>query len=262
MSEIRSDLLWQIRTQARLLVGQIASPLPEGEDFGIYDLMMSSLPNLVAHFRKLGVPAELNRMAFEPRVLETLARPVTPDIPVSFVGNLSPAHGARVRLIEHLCEALDIGIWGGGADSLPAESPIQACHRGAAWGRDMYSVLARSRITVNSHIDMAEDHANNMRLYEATGSGTLLLTDWKSDLVEIFEPGREVAVYRSPEECVERIYYYLNHEEERAAIARAGQQRTLREHTYRRRMEELSSLVARYLETGMGNQETKSPLRR
>ena len=94
---------------------------------------------------------------------------------------------------------------------------------------------------------MAEGYAGNVRLFEATGCGSMLLTDWKTNLHEIFEPGREVVAYHSPEECVELIDYYLNHDAEREAIARAGQQRTIRDHTFYHRMEELSSLVRQYV---------------
>ena len=63
----------------------------------------------------------------------------------------------------------------------------------------------------------------------------------------MFERGKEVVAYRSPEECAELVQYYLEHEDEREAIARAGQQRTLREHTYHHRMRELVEIVGRYL---------------
>jgi len=67
------------------------------------------------------------------------------------------------------------------------------------------------------------------------------------NLHEIFEPGKEVIAYRTPEECAELIQYYLEHEAERGAIARAGQERTLREHTYYQRMQELVEIVRKYL---------------
>ena len=86
-----------------------------------------------------------------------------------------------------------------------------------------------------------------MRLYETTGVGTLLITDYKDNLHTLFEPGKEVVAYSSAEECVERIQYYLKHDDEREAIARAGQQRTLREHTYYQRMQELVDIVRKYL---------------
>jgi spore maturation protein CgeB len=110
----------------------------------------------------------------------------------------------------------------------------------------MFQLLRNSRITLNHHGDIGP-YANNMRLYEATGVGTLLITDWKANLQEMFEPGKEVVAYRTPDECAELIQYYLEHDEERKAIARAGQERTLREHTYYQRLQELVDIVRRYL---------------
>jgi len=118
---------------------------------------------------------------------------------------------------------------------------------GTAWGIEMYQILQASKMTLNHHIGIAESYANNMRLYEATGVGTLLITDWKVNLHEVFEPGREVVAYRSPEECAEMIEYFLDHEKERQELAHAGQQRTLREHTYFCRMQELAGIVRKYL---------------
>ena len=60
----------------------------------------------------------------------------------------------------------------------------------------MYGVLAHRR-SLNRHIDVAEDHANNMRLYEATGVGTLLLTDAKHILSDLFAIGEEVVRTRT-----------------------------------------------------------------
>jgi spore maturation protein CgeB len=86
-----------------------------------------------------------------------------------------------------------------------------------------------------------------MRLFESTGVGTLLLTDWKENLGEIFVPGKEVVAYRTAEECLELLKYYLNHEEARASIARNGQRRTLGEHNYLQRMGEFVEIVGKYL---------------
>lgn len=113
---------------------------------------------------------------------------------------------------------------------------------------DMYRALARSRITLNRHINVAENYANNMRLYEATGVGALLLTDRKDNLGDLFEIGKEVVAYSSAEEAAELVRYYLAHPDEAQTIARAGQARTLREHTYRHRMEELIPILQGYLQ--------------
>jgi spore maturation protein CgeB len=117
---------------------------------------------------------------------------------------------------------------------------------GQVWGREMYEILHCSKIALNHHGDIAP-YANNMRLYEATGVGTLLVTDWKENLHEMFDPGKEVVAYHTPEECAELIQYYLEHDDERRAIAHEGQQRTLREHTYYHRMQELVDIIRKYL---------------
>ena len=107
----------------------------------------------------------------------------------------------------------------------------------------MYRVLRNSRIVLNRHVDFALGVAANIRLYETTGVGALLLTDHASNLGELFEGGRECAVYRDPDECVRLIEHYLRHDDERRTVAAAGQARTLRQHTFRQRMERLMRLV-------------------
>ena len=130
-----------------------------------------------------------------------------------------------------------------GANLLPSGSPIRKHYRGEAWGMEMYRVLARSRIVINRHIDVAAGYANNMRLYEATGSGALLLTDPGRNLGELFEPGGEVVVYDGVDDLVARLEGLLADDAERRRIAAAGQARTLRDHTYERRMGELAAIL-------------------
>ena len=111
----------------------------------------------------------------------------------------------------------------------------------------MFRVLGESRITINNHISIAENYANNMRLFEATGMGCLLITDRKSNIGDMFEPGEEIVCYDSPEECLELITYYREHESERTRIAAAGQRRTLSEHSYHSRTAELARLFTEHL---------------
>jgi spore maturation protein CgeB len=86
-----------------------------------------------------------------------------------------------------------------------------------------------------------------MRLFEATGMGTLLITDWKDNIAELFEPGKEVVCYKSVDECLELIKYYSQHEAERAAIAAAGQRRTLQNHSYAQVVADQVRIFERYL---------------
>jgi spore maturation protein CgeB len=165
-----------------------------------------------------------------------------------FVGNLGRTQHARGNdLLELAAERAPIEFWGYKEDERSQVSPISRRYRGEAWGLEMYRLLGEARIAVNRHIDVAEGFANNMRLYEATGVGSLLLTDAKQNLGDLFEVGREVAAYRDEDELVDAVEHYLGHEDERAAIAAAGQQRTLRDHTFLVRMRELEDILRSYL---------------
>ena len=86
-----------------------------------------------------------------------------------------------------------------------------------------------------------------MRLYEATGDGALLATDAGINLAALFEPGREVLAYRHADDLAATLHELLADDERRVAIARAGQERTLSEHTYPRRIAALAAELERRL---------------
>jgi hypothetical protein len=235
------DFVREIRPYVRLITAQIASPIPPGADFSPFDLILSSFPHFVERFKQQGMRSAYFSIGFEPRVLQHIRKAESYD--VVFVGGLSRNHSERINFLEQVAKRVRLDWWGYGIENLDYDSPLQASYRGLAWAAEMYEKLYNSRIALNHHINVAENCANNMRLYEATGVGSLLLTDFKENLAHLFRLGKEIIAYHSPEECVELIQYYLAHEDERQAIAEAGQQRTLREHTYYQRMQEFVELV-------------------
>lgn len=77
------------------------------------------------------------------------------------------------------------------------------------------------------------------RNFEVPGCGGFLLTGPADDLDRYYEPGREIGVFHSGDDLVEKVRHYLAEEDERRSIAEAGYERTLREHTYRLRFEQI-----------------------
>jgi hypothetical protein len=231
----------RLRPSVRLFVGQCGSAPPGDDHLRALDLVLTSFPHFVPRLRERGIRAEYFRLGFDARVLERIA-PQRRTIACSFVGGFSAAHAANLAFLEHLARS-DVDFFGYGANTLPATSAIRTRHHGPRWALDMYRVLAQSCITLNRHGAIAEDFANNMRLYEATGMGALLLTDEKRNLGELFAVGKEVVTYRTAEEAAELVRHYAAHPAEREAIARAGQQRTLMEHGYGARMRELGEIL-------------------
>lgn len=242
MTFLPPPILRALRARTRLIVGQIASPVPAGEYVRSFDLILTSFPHFVPRFRAMGVDTQYFRIGFDPRVLECLGA-VKRDLPVTFVGGIASGHSGRARLLDELARVTPIEMFGYGYSRLPSESLVRSRYHGPVWGIEMYRTLARSRITLNHHSDVAENHANSMRLYEATGVGTLLLTDRKDNLGDLFEVNREVVTYDSAADAAARIQHLLARPEEADVIARAGQARTLREHTYEHRMKELLPIL-------------------
>ena len=78
----------------------------------------------------------------------------------------------------------------------------------------------------------------NMRLFEATACGAMLITPRiENGQPDLYRDGEHIESYGSEEEMFQKVDYYLTHELERARIASAGQAHTLQHHTYDLRVE-------------------------
>ncbi|HXG84623.1 MAG TPA: glycosyltransferase [Pyrinomonadaceae bacterium] len=183
----------------------------------------------------------------------------------SDVKRQSPKQGRKSYAIQKAQKAIAAaqksGVPASWLDRLPLAKKIKASSSSSAqtiderivrraeppvFGTEMFRQLRNSRVVLNNHIDISPRSASNMRLFEATGVGACLLTDWKENLIELFEPEREVLTYRSAEECVEKVGYILEHEDERRAVAAAGQRRTLREHTFDNRAAQIDEIIKNF----------------
>ncbi|WDZ63437.1 glycosyltransferase [Paenibacillus polymyxa] len=111
-----------------------------------------------------------------------------------------------------------------------------------------------SKIVINLHRSHQDDSVNNNslkipgaspnpRTFEISASGTLQLTDTRDDLARFYKPGEEIETYSSQQELLEKVEFYLTHEKERHEIALRALERTLREHTYGHRIDQLLSVI-------------------
>jgi spore maturation protein CgeB len=112
---------------------------------------------------------------------------------------------------------------------------LKRVNRPPQYGMNMYKLIARSKIVLNIQPGIAGDYAGNMRMFEATGVGCCLLTDNKSNMKELFDTENEVVVYNDTDDCIRKVKWLLEHDEERERIAKAGQKKTLEFHTVENR---------------------------
>jgi spore maturation protein CgeB len=118
----------------------------------------------------------------------------------------------------------------------------QRCHP-PKFGLEMYDAIRHSRVSFNIESTKAGESVGNMRLFETTGVGGCLLTSTADNMAELFEDGKEVVTYSSLDECIEKARYLLDHEDVCLSIAEAGQRRTLRDHTIRKRCQQIDAVI-------------------
>jgi spore maturation protein CgeB len=245
----------------RKVIGWDGIGMCDRNKYNGYDSLLTCNPYIAKYYNENGLRSGYIQFAFESSLLQKLKLNRS-LYDISFVGSLTlrnNGHHNRLKvlgaaakhfkvdywlasfdenrpyLLKNIFRKIRSGKWSDATDIIR----LWNANKGQLFGMEMYQALADSRITLNSHIDTALNFGGNIRLWEATGVGTCLVTDWKDNLSEIFKPDEEVVVYRSPAECVEKLHYLIQNPEKAKAIAVAGQKRTLSEYTYEKRMKEI-----------------------
>jgi spore maturation protein CgeB len=77
------------------------------------------------------------------------------------------------------------------------------------------------------------------RTYEIPACGGFMLHERTSEVLELYEEGKEIACFSDAKELGDKIDYYLAHPEERVAIAAAGRARCVPAYSYDNRMAEI-----------------------
>jgi spore maturation protein CgeB len=204
-----------------------------------FDLILSGIPSLVEQFRSQGIQAAYLAHAFDRRILQRV--PVaTERIPrVAFVGSLTSDHADRITFLDALARRVDVDFYGRGVEYLPADSPLRKRYRGPAWGDDLYSIYGSYLVVFHKIIGVVGTSASAKRLFEATGMGACVMAEASDDMPGLFQPEHEIVTYATFDECVEKITDLLAHPEIALQIGQRAQQRTLAEHTYARRVQQI-----------------------
>jgi spore maturation protein CgeB len=99
-------------------------------------------------------------------------------------------------------------------------------------------VFKKSRINLNISLRSIKSGIPQ-RAFDIMGSGGFLLSNYQSDFLDFFTPDEDFVCYESKSDLLDKITYYLTHEDERAAIAKNGHDKVAAAHTYRHRVREM-----------------------
>lgn len=238
----------ELKKYTRLLVGEIASPLPPKGYFKEYDLIVSALPLIVEKVRSWGQQSEYLPLGFNEEKAKFSSASSRP-IDVAFIGSFSRHQPQTLPLLAEVARKNPgLKIFGPASTDLFEPFGLTANYAGEAWGNSMFDVISQSKIIINRHGTIAGDYAVNMRMFESTGMGSALVTEEKSNLGELFDVGSEVVSYSSPEDAATSIQTLLKEPMKLDKIASEGQRRTLSQHTYSKRSEALEKILLTSLE--------------
>lgn len=71
------------------------------------------------------------------------------------------------------------------------------------------------------------------------GAGGFVLSTYCPETAELFKEDKEIVFFRTPEELLDKVEFYLTHEEERRQVARAGHEKVINCYTYDIKIREL-----------------------
>lgn len=119
-------------------------------------------------------------------------------------------------------------------------------HPEVSYFHDLPALYGATTINFNA-TSLQMKAAVNQRVFDVPAAGGFLLTDFKEQLAEVLEPGKESACYHHPEEIPDLVRFYLDHPEARRQIIERARARVLQEHTYRHRIQEMLVVLRRTL---------------
>lgn len=208
--------------------------------------LLSSRTSLPVHYLAQGCNPDRHRTE-EPESAQE-GRRYACDVVVA--GNLYPY---RLLVLTELPDGLDLKVYGNHRRGVPPGfERIGAAHTGTfVSGRSKALAFRGAKIVLNT-MHYSELQGVNSRLFEATACGGFVLSHDSPGLSRYFEDGRELTTFNGGEELRERVRHYLDHDDERDAVAVAGQARSHRDHTYRARLARLVTVAGLADNTEMG----------
>jgi hypothetical protein len=217
-------------------VGWRAAPSGSA-DLTKYDLIVCNFPSILESWRQQGCRVAYFFPAHDP-AMDAYAAARGDELDLIFIGGFSRHHVKRSQALRAAASThgirarfyLEESRLTRLANSLPPlpvlrsyryPDEVRKIRADPLYGRDAYAAIAKSGIVFNGAVDMAGEDRGNMRCFEATGCGAVLLTD-AGRYPEGFVDGETMLQYSSPEQIPELIGKLMRDETLARSIAQAG----------------------------------------
>ncbi len=113
---------------------------------------------------------------------------------------------------------------------------------------DAYAPLyQRAKIGFNVH-NRGDYTVGSYRLFDLPGNGVMQISDGGKHLDSFFKVGAEIVGYKDADDLIDKLHYYLEHDDKRRAIALNGYHRVMKDHRFRDRMRQAGCLIQQGME--------------
>lgn len=138
----------------------------------------------------------------------------------------------RICTLSAISEHFDMDLW-----TLSDTSMLPKIHnRGGADSNNMMpQIIKCSKINLNM-TNRPIKTGLPLRIFDLMGAGGFVISNYQAEIPEHFVPGEDIVLYDSIPDLLDKIAYYLAHDDERIQIATNGHEKIKQAHTYDMRL--------------------------
>lgn len=145
----------------------------------------------------------------------------------------------RVRLLNRLAKEFAVDIY---TNSNHADIPEGKFNTWTSYDDSVTQIFRHSKINLNITSKSIKTGIPQ-KVFDILGAGGFLITNYQAELPEYFDIEKELVVYESEEDLVQKIRYYLEHEDERIEIAKNGYEKVKNEYCWVHRLQDILAIM-------------------
>jgi len=256
--ELPAEIFQRLRQSTRVIQWYpdpvISSWLPPYVEAA--DIFFTMSEGLVDEFKKYNPNVFWLTQAFEPS--HFIVKQITSDdrkkysSDVTFIGTLGSSERYLIRrkyLNKILRGDIHLKWWGPRLPRKLSTLPLILGKLGRSyggkfvWGEEHAKIARLSKIYLGIDSQPHIRKSMSERMYIAVGCGAFYMCQHVEGIEDVLVPDREIVTFRDEDEMIDKIKFYLENDSLREKIARAGQNRVLREHIYKVRTRQMISII-------------------
>ncbi|MEE2886107.1 MAG: glycosyltransferase [Planctomycetota bacterium] len=211
-------------------------------------LLCMSTPRLVREYRERGIGnATFLLSGYSPAFHgpADIPRPIEYDREIAFIGGPGIMGENRPEFLAWLSEHYDVEVFGIIKSWLPTLHKFPGLRFGREIGPSEYGqICARSKIVLGLNQNHENAYYFSNRIFLTLACRGFHLIRYVPGTEDLFEDGKHLAWFKSKQECLDKVDYYLEHEDQRLEIAAEGCELVTKQHRYQDRVADILAILS------------------